>query len=109
MMRGYGYYGDMMGGWGWGAWIAMAFFGLLVLAGLVLLVIWAIKASGHQQSGMPLHPGGMAGGPPHGMSGMPGMPPGTTHDEAVATVRRRYAAGELTKEQFDEMMQALGG
>ncbi len=97
MMRGYGYNGNMMGGWGWGGWLAMAFFGLLVLVGLVLLVVWAIRSAsgGHPQAGGPQQPG------------MPMRSDG--HDEAVAIAKRRLASGEITPEQYAEIMTRLGG
>ena len=93
MYGGYGY-NNMMGG-GWFGWLMMAFFGLVVLVGVVLLVVWIIRSSsGH--------------GSPHGQAQqpMPGAAPG--HDEAVAIARRRLAAGEITKEEFDAIIQALG-
>lgn len=31
------------------------------------------------------------------------------HDEAVAIAKRRLASGEITKDQFDEIMRALNG
>jgi uncharacterized membrane protein len=37
-----------------------------------------------------------------------GATPQVSHDEAVQVARRRYAAGEISKDQFDEMMKALG-
>jgi uncharacterized membrane protein len=93
MGRGYGY-GDMMGGYGWFGTLLLFFFGVLVIAGIVLLVIWAVRASTH-------HPGtGSGAAPPPGAAG---------HDEAVAIAKRRLASGEITKDQYDEIMRALGG
>lgn len=97
MYGGYGY-NNMMGG-GWVGWLLMAFFGAMVLIGVVLLVVWIARS-------MPGHEG------PHGQMQHPmqhpmsGAAPG--HDEAVATARRRLASGEITKEEFDAIMQALG-
>ncbi len=93
MYGGYGY--DMMSGGGWFAWLLMAFFGLLVLVGVILLVVWIARSmSGHES--------------PHGQVQHPmqGAAPG--HDEAVATARRRLASGEITKEEYEAIMQALG-
>lgn len=92
MMMGYGsgWGYDMMGG-GWFVSLFMLFFGLLVLAGLVLLVVWAVRASGGSGSS-----GGT--GSSHASTGT---------DEAIATVRRRFASGEITKEQYDEMIRLL--
>ncbi|HSW36469.1 MAG TPA: hypothetical protein VLH18_07685, partial [Candidatus Limnocylindrales bacterium] len=72
--------------------IALMFFGLLLLTGIVFLVVWAVRSlSG---SGSP------ATGP---------APAGTTmkSDEAIAIVRKRFAAGEINKEQYDEIMRTL--
>ena len=89
-MMGYGYgYGPygMMGGWGW---LVSLFFGLIVLVGIVLLVIWAVRA--------------MSGQSHHPMS----PPPGPKSDEACEIARVRYAKGEITKEQYDEICKTLG-
>lgn len=83
----------MMGGYGWFGALLMLFFGALVIAGIVLLIVWAVRASTHQPT---------AGG------GTP--PPGTIgHDEAVAIAKRRCASGEITTQEYDEIMRALGG
>ena len=94
MMRGYGYgYNNMMGGAGWFGGLLMLLFGALVIAGIVLLVIWAVRASGG-----------------HGAASTPPQSPGAAgHDEAVAIAKRRLASGEITKDQYDEIMRALGG
>ena len=70
----------------WGFWL-LVFFGLLVLVGVILLVIWAVRAS----SGA-------------GSAGDRGT---AVTDQALETARRRYASGEITKEQFDEMRRTL--
>lgn len=89
MMGGYGSgYGNMMGG-GWFGLLGMLFFGLLVLAGIVALVIWALRSS-------------------HGGAGSASAPPSAAaHDEAVALARRRLASGEITKEEYDAIMSSL--
>ena len=90
--RGYGYgYGNMMGG-GWLAGLMLLLFGALAVVLIVLLVIWAMRAS--------------AGHGPHGAATPPGGP---GHHEAVAIAKRRLASGEITKEQYDEIMRALDG
>jgi len=89
--RGYGYgYSNMMGG-GWFGGLLMLFFFLIVLIGFVLLVIWAIRASSghHMASGPTMHPA-EAG-----------------HHEAVAIAKKRLASGEITKEQYDEIIRTL--
>ncbi len=88
--RGFGYGNNMMGGW-LGGW--MLLFGAVVVVGIVLLIIWAVRAS----SG-------------HGTSGTATPPSATAaHDEAVAIARRRLASGEITKDEYDHIMGALGG
>jgi len=94
MMYGYGQglgYGSMMGG-GWLGFLFMLVFGALCIAGIVLLVLWFVRSSGGRV--------GAAGSmPPAGPAG---------HDEAIAIAKRRLASGEVTKEQYDEVMRALG-
>lgn len=85
---GYG----MMGGGGWLGAIVMLLFGLLVIAGIVLLVVWAVRTAHLAQSGTSV---GSRRAPLDG-------------DEAVAVCRRRYASGEIDKAQFDEIMDTLG-
>lgn len=89
---GYGYgtgYGMMGGSWLGG--LLMFFFGLLVLIGLVLLVVWAVKAaSGHGNA----TPGPMS----HGPAG---------NDEAIAIAKKRLASGEITREQYDDIIRAI--
>ncbi len=97
MMRGCGFgYGNMMGG-SWLGEIVMLLFGLLVLTGIVLLIIWAIRSvSGQQHAAGPQQPGA----PPPGQAAGP--------EEAVAIARRRLASGEITPEQYAEIMRTLG-
>jgi putative membrane protein len=91
--HGYGY-GNMMGGYGLGGLMAFLF-GVLVIAGIVLLVIWAVRAShGHG----------------NGAQTIVTQPPAAVgHDEAVAIAKRRLASGEITAEQYGEIMRTLGG
>lgn len=93
MGRGYGYGYDMMAGYGWLGALLMLFFGALVLAGVVLLIVWAMRASAS-------HPTSGAGTSSPGSVG---------HDEAVAIAKRRCASGEITTQEYDEIMRALGG
>ena len=93
-MMGYDRFGSgfgtmMNGGWGVVLWLL---FGALVIAGMVLLVLWAVR----QSSG---HPAGSGPTPPQAAG----------HDEAVAVARRRLASGEITNEEYEQIMAALGG
>ncbi len=96
MMGGPGYgfsSGYGMAGGGWLGGLLMMFFGLLILIGLVLLVVWAVRAaSGHG----------------HSASGGPGTSGPVGHDEAIAIAKRRLANGEITAEQYAEIVRALG-
>ncbi len=98
-----GYYGNGYGGMGGGGLfggLIFLVFAALVIAGVVLLVIWAVRASsgghGHMGAGTTPQP--------------PTTPPqaATTADEACAIARKRYASGEITKEQFEEICKTLG-
>ncbi len=75
MMWPYGY----GSGWGWmvGGWIMMVVFWGLVIVGIVALVRSLGDRGLSHQTRNPEHP--------------------------IEILRRRYAAGELTKEQFEEM------
>jgi len=89
MGRGYNYGYGMNGGW-------LAIFmllGAVIVVGIVLLVIWAVRSSsGHRTAGPP-----------------PAHPGEAGHHEAIAIAKRRLASGEITKEQYDEIMRTLGG
>lgn len=73
-----GGYGFMGGGFG--------FFLMILFWGLIIWVVVALvqAASGGRLSG------------------------GSREDEAMKTLRERYAKGEITKEQFDQMKKDLG-
>lgn len=89
--RGYGY--DMMGG-GWFGGLLMLVFFALIVGGVVLLIVWAARLSG-----------GGHGVPSGGMT----SPGSAGHDEAVAIAKKRLASGEITSEQYEEIMRSLGG
>ena len=56
---------------------ALCFFGIILLAGIVLLIIWAIKSAGKGR--------GQAG------------------KAALDILKKRYASGEITREEFERM------
>lgn len=102
MGRGFGYGYDMFGGPGvLGGFMMLALFVLLVV-GVVLLIAFLAKGShGH---GAP-HAGQV---PPVGA--VPPVPPAqASHDEAVAIAKRRLASGEITADQYAEIIRALEG
>lgn len=78
-----------MGGGGYGAGglltgLIMLIFFLLIVVGVILLVMWLVRQSA----------------PPRGIAPQAG-------DQALETLRQRYAGGEITKEQYDQMRKDL--
>lgn len=79
-------YGGGMGGWGW-------LFGALILVGLVLLVVVAVRRLG-----------GGSGGTGHAPHPAPREDP---RAGARALLDERYARGEISTEEYRERRQAL--
>lgn len=97
---GYGGYGHehMMGGFGiLGALLMLALWAA-VIAGIVLLVMWAVRAGRHPH-------GAQAGSVPP--VALPGQIPGA--DEATTIARRRLATGEITPDEYERIVTALNG
>ena len=83
MMDGYGYgFGSMA--WGW--WL----FGALILAGVVVLVVLLVRMVGARQ------------GPDASQAAA------AQRSEARRILDERYARGELTTEEYQERVRALG-
>lgn len=74
-------------GWGW-------LFGLLVLVGVILLAVLAVRAFG----------GGITRGA--GGASSPAQSPGRSRAREV--LDERYARGEITTEEYRERLQTLG-
>ena len=89
MMYGYGYGPDA----GFSVWmmLAMGLFGLMILAGVVLVVVWAVRRSGS----------GHMAGPMYGQTA-------ARMDPAHTIARERLAKGEITQAEYDATMKALG-
>ncbi len=90
MMGGYGGMGGMMGGFGaqgfgFNPWVAILslVFWALIIAGIVFLVVWLVRNAGRT-----------------GLSA-------SSSDPALEILKSRYAKGEITKEQFEEMRRTL--
>jgi uncharacterized membrane protein len=80
-MRGYYDFYQTMPYGGAYMWLAVAFRAILFI-GFIALVIWVIKRLTAKKSE-------------------------NIEDEAIQTVRNRYASGDLSKEQFDQLMADL--
>jgi len=83
-----GYWGPhmMFGGWGggWLGWIMMILFWVLIVAGVVALVKWLVTSSRSSEVGRP------SGG-----------------SSALDILKERYARGEITKDEFQQMRKDL--
>jgi putative membrane protein len=91
MMGGYGGYGGYGAGGSWLGIGMMLLFGLILLVGVILLVVWIVRSGGRSGE--------------HVIS--PTRTPAPM-DDACAIARARYAKGEITKEQYDEICKTLG-
>ena len=79
-------FGGMMGpglAFGFGGLLMMVFW-VLVIGGIVLLIVWAVGQGGRAA------PGGAR-----------------REDAALDILKQRYARGEITQEQFDQMRRDL--
>ncbi len=70
--------------------LLLVFFGLMIVAGIALLVVW-VSRPGRARS----------------TEGSQTASAGT--DPAVVIARERFARGEIAKEELDEIVRALGG
>jgi putative membrane protein len=80
----------MMGGW----------FGFPMVGGIMMLLFWGLIIVGAIWLVQSL----ARGGGPIGT----GAPPRESLESPLDILKRRYAKGELTKEQFEEMKRDLG-
>jgi len=81
-------YPNMMGGFYGGGlgWIGMVFgfiFFILVVIGIIFLIVWLVKRSNHPRV------------------------ENKTDSKSLEVLKERYAKGEITKDQFDNMKKDL--
>jgi uncharacterized membrane protein len=79
----------------WGGGLGMflvGFFGLLVLAGFFLVLVWLVRNTGQS----------------HGTGQSDSSLPGGS-DPATSAARERYARGEISKEELAEILRTLQG
>jgi len=100
----YGYRGFEPGMWGWGiGGMLMSLVGLILV---VMLVVWIIRMVTWRRHGM-AYPMGYR----HYMHGMRddyGMMQGR-QDEAMDILRKRFAGGDITKEEYEDRVKILNG
>ncbi len=97
--------GSMMMGLGMGPYMVGRFgmmqpfgFGLPIIGGLLMLVIWAIIIGGILW---------LVFGPARGSAANTVMGPGAPAQTPLDILKLRYAKGEITKEQYDDMKRDL--
>jgi len=79
---------NMMGGFGGFGFIWMIFiflFTLAIIAGVIILIIWAVRRAGSSHE------------PQYKYAG-----------NAIEILRERYAKGEITKEEYENMKKDIG-
>jgi uncharacterized membrane protein len=90
----------MMGYWdgstymtGYSAWVGvlMMIFMVIVIVAIILLVVWAVRRSDRKHLGVPYQ----------------ASPVSPQNDPACEAARLRFANGEITKEQFEDICSTL--
>lgn len=90
MMYGWGGMGPGMMGWGgYGfnplGWIVMLLFWALIIGGIALLAVWFFRGA------------------------TPSVMGPTAPSQSLEILKERYARGEITREQYEEMRRAIEG
>jgi len=102
-MMGYWRYGGFeRGGWA-GGYMLMGF---LCLVFFIALIVWIIRMATWRRYGMGCRRGYMRH--MHGMHDDYDMMQGK-QDEALDVLRRRFAGGDITKEEYEERLKVLNG
>ena len=96
----------MMWGYGQNLWW-MWLWGMMLLVGIAVLVLLAVRVFGGTARGTQPGHGHPA---PYGQPGFPGPGPGApgTRSQARLILDERFAKGELTAEQYREHVKELG-
>ena len=72
------------GGWGWG-WMGFGFILMIIFwAAVITLIVWGVRHYSHAHQS-------------------------SNNDSAMDIARQRYAKGEITKEQFEQLKKDLHG
>lgn len=82
------------GGWAWGMWFIPVIW-ILIMAGVVVALIFLVRAVSHDRPS------------PISQSATT-QPPTSASDEAREILRRRYAAGEIEREEYLRKLDDLG-
>ena len=81
------------GGW-WQGWVS-TMLSLAFIAGVVWLIVWLVRGQGGGQ--------GQQAPPPDARA-----PSATGGEDPVKVVKRRYAAGEIDREEYLQKLEDLG-
>lgn len=106
-MMGFARYGGFeRGGWGgmWGG--GHLFMGLLCLVFFIALIVWIIRMATWRRHGMGCGMGYMRH--MHGTHDDRDLME-NKQDEALDILRRRFAGGDITKEEYEERLKVLNG
>ncbi len=80
----------MMGGGTIWFWLVMMLFGLLIFVGIILLAVWAIARWTGSERLRPSNPSG-------------------SQEDPLTILQRRYARGEITREEYERIRSDLRG
>jgi len=102
-MMGYARYGGFERGV-WGSWgVGHLFMGLLCLVLFIALIIWIIRMVTWRRHGIGYRMGHM-----RGMHDGSDMMQGN-QNEALDILRKRFASGDITKEEYEDRFKVLSG
>jgi uncharacterized membrane protein len=99
-MMGFARYGGFERGVGGGMFL---FMGLTCLLFFIALIVWIVRMATWRRHGIGCHMHGM-----YGMHDDHDLMQGK-QDEALDILRRRFAGGDITKEEYEERLKVLNG